>query len=50
MGQRGNSFFLLFLPPGTTTPPSLEACARGSLPISAPLPRNGGGAGPGQAD
>lgn len=37
VGQRGSSFFLLFLPPGTTTPPRLRP-ALVTLPSSAPSP------------
>lgn len=47
VGQRGSSFFLLFLPPGTTTPPRLRPCASASLPSFAPSP--GMGVGQGQA-
>lgn len=47
VGQRGSSFFLLFLPPGTTTPPRLRPSASASLPSFAPSP--GMGVGQGQA-
>ena len=46
-GPKGKQLLPSLPASGDHHTPSQEACPTGSLPISAPLPRNGGGAGPG---
>ena len=45
MGQRGNSFFLLFLPPGTTTPPRRRPALQARSRFLPPSPGMGVGQG-----